>query len=86
MSKQNAEPSATKEYHFFCSSAINWTVDEDLFKCLQRQKKEDRRRNSPMKSDVCGVYKVPVPIDTHYKIMNYAPQVEGAELIDLVYY
>ena len=80
MSKQD------KPFHFFCSSFANWTTDDDLYKCLKRQRAVDvdgMKKNYQVK--FCNVWKVPgTNKGTKYDIDNYAPQVEGVEFITKV--
>jgi len=75
-----------KKHHYFASSALNWTTNESLEKCLQQQRRADTAKGNLYKIETCAVYKVPLPADAHYSIDNYIPKVEGVELIDRVVY
>lgn len=60
------------EHHYFASSVAEWMVDTDLEKLVKRMKTGGFS---------FSVYKVPKPIEAHYKIRNYEPVVEGTEPI-----
>jgi len=77
-----SRPADTKPFHYFVSSAANWTTDADLGRALKRQAKRD-------KADKIGrawVFRVPLPPNAEYDINEYRPQVEGAEFLDYVTY
>ena len=62
-----------QQHHYFCSSAAGWAVHEDIVKCLEMQEKEDKEQG--MRG--CGVFHVPVPVNQHYLIKVYQPEVKG---------
>lgn len=71
----------TEQTHFFASSYMNWTCGETLQECIERQRKVDCAKDSSIHAENYSVWEVPGPVETPYKIWNYAPQVEGAKLI-----
>lgn len=75
-----------KDYHYFASSILSWTVDEDLLKCLEKQKRADRSKTRTYQATNCKVYKVPLPVKAHYSISDYVPEVEGIEFIATITY
>lgn len=75
-----------QQYHYFATSCLHWNTDEDLLKCLEKQKRKDQNKSSPYQATMCAVYKVPLPIDADYEIDNYAPVVEGVELVAKINY
>ena len=66
-----------KPHHYFVSSWLNWSTDSDLMKCLAKQKRRDRS-SSGYKAGCCEIWLVPLPESAHYRIQDYAPQVDGA--------
>jgi len=75
-----------KQYHFFASSCLHWTADDNLEKCLKRQRLVDQCKESSFKATSAVVWKVPVPVKTPYEIDEYTPQIEGVVVIDRVTY
>ena len=74
-----------QDYHYFASSVLNWTVNEDLEKCLRRQRLSDTKKESYQAAG-CVVWRVPLHVDAHYSILDYAPQVEGSEVVARIKY
>lgn len=62
--------------HFFLSNATDWVTDTNLPRGIERL-----ARQSMGSSKGFNVFYVPVPPEAHYKILNYAPQVEGKRFI-----
>jgi hypothetical protein len=62
--------------HYFVTTALHWSADEDLFKALKKNRKVHRKMSIEY-----FVYKVPVPISEPYTINGYRPEVKGVELI-----
>lgn len=75
-----------KEFHYFASSPLYWTTHKDLETCLRRQRLKDRNKKSDYSAFRCAVYKVPLPENSHYKINEYRPEVEGTELVAVINY
>lgn len=69
------------QHHFFTSSCATWCVDDNLLRCIERQREEDEGV-----SKGCNVFKVPCDIDDDYEINLFQPQVEGTIFIDHVTY
>jgi len=70
------------KYHWFTSSFANWNADDSLRKCILRQRAMDK--DSSMPPARFNIWKIPgVSKETHYKILNYEPQADGAEYIGL---
>lgn len=72
----------TADSHWFASSCLHWEVGYDLTDVL-RKLRERNRRSVKLKAgdpevDVV-IWRVPLPLDTPYKIRNFNPDVEGAE-------
>lgn len=70
-----------EEQHYFITSALHWHTGTKLHELIAKQKRKDRNKKAPYNASTYSVYVVPVPEKTHYKIENYAPQVEGATLL-----
>jgi hypothetical protein len=82
----NAKDSPEKPYHYFVTSYLGFVTGDDLLEVLSRQKRADRT-DSRAKGKECFVWRVPGPNEgTNYDIRNYEPQIEGAELLDVVTY
>ena len=81
----NDDSKEVQKFHFFSSSFLYYHFDEDLLKCLERQKRSDRQ-DRRFKVKGCNVYKVPVPAGTEYKIEDFRPVVEGTEFIASIVY
>ena len=67
-------------YHYFVSTALEWSVDEDLLEALSKNRK---RHGKNAKGIAWAAYKVPAPIDRDYEIRNYAPQFNGTKLVEM---
>ena len=65
-------PKEKQQYHYFAASAAEWLCKEDLPQLLRIMKKA---------GFAFFVFYVPKPIDAHYKIEHYCPQVNGAVAI-----
>lgn len=73
-----------EEYHWFTSSAANWSAHSDLAKCLDAQRKSDRSTFRKGYTPPVAIYKVPGPSTRTYNIRHLAPAVEGAEFVGYV--
>jgi hypothetical protein len=76
-----------KEFHFFCSSATNWTTGESLRDTMARQEANDLC-STYMQPKGYRVFKVLLPNDAKYGINHYRPELPAEQLIeiDLVLY
>lgn len=65
------------EYHWYVTSAANWVTENrfHLSKAIRTLRKLDG------KDWDFAIWRVPGPADSEYEIDNYAPQVEGAEMV-----
>ena len=63
-------------FHFYASTICTWTTDASKDACLDRLFKNAGRGMD------YALWRVPGPVDSSYEIRSYAPQVEGAEMID----
>jgi hypothetical protein len=70
-----------EDFHYFSSSALHWRTDTNIIKLVNSQKRADRAKESSFKAAKFAVWRVPVHVDSNYEIDNYAPQVEGAEVL-----
>jgi hypothetical protein len=64
------------DFHFFASSFVAWRVAATKEELIDRMNRLDH----------CGdgyrIYKVPLPLEAHYKINYYKPVVEGLEYVE----
>jgi hypothetical protein len=58
--------------HFFATSAYEWRTDSDPKKLIDAMQKNGQ---------TFDLWLVPAPETTSYKIVGYAPQVEGAQFL-----
>jgi len=72
--------SQQRDYHFFTSSASNWTTNASLRECIRLQEAADRECTY-MQPRGYSVYKVLLPSDAKYRIGNYVPEVDPEKLI-----
>lgn len=68
-------------YHYFIGSCLHWNIGMKVHELITKQKKQDRNKKSMYQASTYALWRVPVPLSTDYRINNYAPEVEGAELI-----
>jgi len=68
-----------KDHHYFVSTALNWSIDEDLFAALDKNRRMHGKKRTG--GTVYVAYRVPVPIAQDYQINNYRPVVDGVELL-----
>jgi len=66
-----------KASHYFASNQSEWCCDTDI----KKLKHFMRCQEQPF-----AVWFVPLPLDAHYEIVNYRPNVEGIKLIEHVEY
>ena len=71
--------------HYYVTSALRWAADVDMDKAIEKLKKRDKDyfKNEAY---VMDVWKVPLPIESEYKIEWYKPVVEGVEFIKSIKY
>lgn len=65
------------QHHFFISTISGWSTSPDMITAINRVLKPEL----PM--DYVSIWRVPLPESAAYRIENYGPVVEGAELIYL---
>ncbi len=77
-----------QQFHWFTSSIFHWRVHEDLAKCIDAQRKADKAAirsmnggKTPKTKPLFQVYRVPLPVDAHYRIENFRPVVAGTEYV-----
>lgn len=78
MSEENTQE---QEFHFFCSTVYGWSAKADLWAALSALKKSGGYSGTAKKGTEYAVYKVPGKHTDSYRILYYAPQVEGTEFI-----
>ena len=62
-------------HHYFATSFVYWRVAETKAEVIEKMDKLDHL------GDTYRIYKVPLPLEAHYRIDNYRPVVEGVELV-----
>lgn len=72
----------SEQYHFFATSAVNWTTDANLAECLRRQLAADRdAQRSLYGARAVYVYKVLLPAEAKYKITVNGPVLPDDQVI-----
>lgn len=74
------------EYHWFASSALNWSTGRTREEVLKRQRKADKPGPMGIGCKACNLFKVPGPVSAEYEIREYRPQVPGTEFVEKVTY
>ncbi len=62
-------------HHYYASSYCTWKTSYSLVEVIKHMEKEGNSYT---------VWYVPVPDDANYEIKRYAPQIEGAFVLDVV--
>ena len=77
-----------KPYHYFASSALNWSADSDLLVCLTRQRAADTNKKALFQCSGCLVYRVEGKSTRTYEIENCRPSLPDDEVkfIDTIVY
>ena len=67
-------------HHYFVSTALHWSVDADLFKALEKNRRAHGTRKTG--GTVYVVYRVPAPVEQNYEIRNFEPQFNGTKFVE----
>ena len=78
------EKISRRKVHYFVGSVTHWVVNSDLDVAITKHKKENAKLKT--QSTSANVYLVPVPVEAHYEIDNYHPDVGGTEWIARIVY
>jgi len=71
--------------HYFTSSAIGWACDDNLLKCIKKQRSHDKvGRKTYSKS--FNLFSVPGPDTSKYAISFYQPDTEGVTYLGNIEY
>lgn len=74
-----------RQFHYFASSVANWNVADTMGEVIKRQTRADKQMMGSHFSKITfDIYRVPLPLDAHYKINHYQPVVEGIELLESI--
>lgn len=75
-------PGFNRNYHFFTSSAANWQTHGSLRECQRLQEKRDKEARY-MQPRGYSVWKVLLPNDANYRIIDFCPDLPDDQLIYL---
>jgi len=70
-----------QQYHYFAGSCLHWEVGDKIHEIVARLKRKDRNKKAPYQATMYAVFRVPLPLSTNYKVVDYQPDVEGLELV-----
>jgi len=74
------------KFHYFTSSAVGWACDDNLLKCIEKQKSHDLGRGKKKYSKSFNLFAVPGPSSTKYEIGFFQPDTEGVTYLGNIEY
>ena len=83
---KGVEGDANGKIHYFTSSAIGWAKDDNLLKCIKKQKSHDIGPYGKKCSKSFNLFCVPGIADMNYPISFYQPDTEGVTYLGNVEY